>query len=344
MRKSDCDDKIKGRLSKRKESIKVLKIPLTACSPYSKSISKSKSLSNIKSPTNVKSPVQMIFSNTKKIFQEPISLPTKQKLVLAHAQSDFRINTYTEEDIGNEFLNHIKNAKNIEAKFEICQKYFEEIIKNDNKYNKILWKIKATYESRLENAENILTKRLKIEINELQNMLQNEYKEKKLFLKKLEKLSKENFELSKTLEGTQDKYNALVNKIKEISQVDMSKLSKEEMNWKYLINENENLNQINKEMQLNIKKLTAKEKKLVNLLIGLKSEGYPVDKFYEKQLTKSKRSATPQSYSEDTENEALVSDRLKSVKIPECIPRLKLDDIHQDTFSSDSLCSEKFNR
>ena len=105
--------------------------------------------------------------------------------------------------------------------------------------------------------------------------------------------------------------------------------------------ENQGLSRLNKEMQADIKTISSKEKKLVSLLVALKSQGYPVEEIYEKQLAKSMRSITPQGYSEDTDTEALISGRAKIVKKPAIIPKLNLDDVQNDAFSNDSFFSQE---
>ena len=339
MKKSDSDEKSRRKIKKTKENIKNSKGTSIVSSPYIKP--KSRSLSNSKSILNLKSPTQTIFSNTKKLFQDSTPLSAKQKQFFKQTHPEIKLEINADEDIEKRLMQDIKNAKNTEHEFEIYQKYFGELIKLDKKYDRVLLMIKAGYDSRVANAESSLASRLKIEIKELQNIIQKENKEKKLFLRKLEKLSKENVELSRGLDDTESKYNDLIARLNEISKFDLSALPKEEITWKSLVLENQGLSRLNKEMQADIKTISSKEKKLVSLLVALKSQGYPVEEIYEKQLAKSMRSITPQGYSEDTDTEALISGRAKIVKKPAIIPKLNLDDVQNDAFSNDSFFSQE---
>ena len=227
MKKSDSDEKSRRKIKKTKENIKNSKGTSIVSSPYIKP--KSRSLSNSKSILNLKSPTQTIFSNTKKLFQDSTPLSAKQKQFFKQTHPEIKLEINADEDIEKRLMQDIKNAKNTEHEFEIYQKYFGELIKLDKKYDRVLLMIKAGYDSRVANAESSLASRLKIEIKELQNIIQKENKEKKLFLRKLEKLSKENVELSRGLDDTESKYNDLIARLNEISKFDLSALPKEEI-------------------------------------------------------------------------------------------------------------------
>lgn len=129
-------------------------------------------------------------------------------------------------------------------------------------------------------------------------------------------------------------------KIQEIRKFDVESMSKDEITWKTLVFENQRLLKINKEMQNDIKSISAKEKKLVDLIIALKQHGYPVEQVYEKQNSKSKRSYSPQSYADDTDNEALVSSRVKTVAKPAIVPKLNLGGVRPEPSSDNSFSSE----
>ena len=126
--------------------------------------------------------------------------------------------------------------------------------------------------------------------------------------------------------------------LQEISTFNINSIPKDEINWRALLFENKRLTQTNKELQVDLKCIALKEKRLVSLLMALKDQGYPVEEIYEKQIAKPKKTISPQNYVEDTDNEALVSGRVKVVAKPSVIPRLNLEEINSP--DNDSFFSE----
>ena len=221
----------------------------------------------------------------------------------------------------------MRNILNIEHEFEIYQRYFGEIINLDKQFGKILLKIKSGYEAKISYIENSIVLNLKKEIKEIQSLYAKESACKKIFTKKLEKLAQENVELSRTLDETESRYNVLACTLQEISTFNINNIPKDESTWRALIFENSRLSQYNKEMQIDLKNIAFKEKKLISLLMALKDQGCPVEEIYEKQITKQKSFFSPQTHLEDTDNEALVSDRIKIVAKPSIIPMLNLGEL-----------------
>lgn len=335
MKKSGSDPKIRGRPNQ-----KLGNKPGKVASPYSRPTSKPRSSSASKIELKP-GKVQNFESTHKALFQEPDPAPINKKsfLRLAYSQSQFD-STRSEENIEKKLLNDIRNVKTPDQEFEIYQKYFADIIKLDKTFGKVLLKIKSGYDCKIANTENGLVNTLKNEIRGFQSLINKENKEKKLIMKKLEKLAKENVELSRALDETEEKCNVLGKRFHEISRFDVKEISKDEATWKALAYENKALAKRNKEMQVDLKNFVMKEKRLVSLIMVLKEKGYPVEEIYEKQVLKKKKPISPGSYVEDTDNEALVSERLKLVKKPAIIPKLNLDDVQPDIASNDSFCLE----
>ncbi|OMJ93716.1 hypothetical protein SteCoe_3282 [Stentor coeruleus] len=335
MKKLDLDGKNRGRPKNSKDSGKSSKnlVP----SPYSKPVIKPRSASNSKSTTNIKQPSTLLFNSNKNLFQE--STPIDKNPILKASLSEARFDI-SEDDFDKRLLKDLKTIRNPDDEFDMYQKFFTEVIKADKKYGRILAKIKAGYDLKILSSENSIVTKLKNEIKEFQNQLSKEHKDRQLYVKKLEKLAKENVELSRLLDDAEIKYNTLVGRIKDITQYDVGKLPKDEMTWKALNYENQSLVKINKELQVDLKTISTKEKKLVGLLVEMKKQGYPVEQIYEKQISKSKRDISPGSYVEDTDNEDLVSGRAKEVAKPAIIPKLNLGDIQVDGLSNDSYLSD----
>ncbi|OMJ86558.1 hypothetical protein SteCoe_11912 [Stentor coeruleus] len=348
MKKNYLDDNNRGR-SKCTDLGKNIKNAIST--PYSKPFIKPRSVSTTKSTTAVKQVSAIYansslnlssfshnpyFSSSKNFFQSTAPVDKTQLLKSSFYDPKTEISEYDFDQLLE------KDLKDHEDKFKIYQKYFTEFIKSDKKYGIFLSKIKAGYELRMLSCENSLVAKLKNDIKEFQEQVSKEYKDRQLCLKKIEKLSRENVELSKILDEAQVKYNNAIEKIKGITSYDMGKIPKDEMTWKALAFENQSLSKFNRELQRDLKALSAKEKKLSNLFIELKKQGFPVDQVYEKQgfpieqvyenqFTKSKIENSTNNYIEETDNEALVSGRPKEVIKPAFIPKLKLGTIIIDS-------------
>jgi hypothetical protein len=323
---ADSETKPRGRSknsSKQKISIQ---------SPYSKPVLKTRSVSNSKSTNSIKNST-LLTSSSKNLFQDLFSVNFEKKHMGKSSMSDLRIDL-TSEDLYARLSKDLKHAKTIEDEFEVYQRYFIELIKADKKYGKVLLKIKSAYDSRINSSDSNLLLKLKTELKELQGQANKDYRDKQLYTKKIEKLAKENVELSRALDDAEEKYNSMILRLQEITNYDLQKIPKDEITWKALAMENQALCKINKEMQQDLKLISSKEKKLISLLLELKRLGYPVEEIYEQKQAKSKREESPGSYVEDTDNEALVSGRAKVVAKPNCIPNLKLRDLQAEINSS----------
>ncbi|CAG9333236.1 unnamed protein product [Blepharisma stoltei] len=235
-------------------------------------------------------------------------------------------------------------------KFGIYQKIFAEVIERNKSYANILGKIKAAYEEWVSYSlkAGLSTTPLQQEIDEANEKIKQLMEERKVVYRKVEKLAKENAELSRSLDENEIRYTDLQEKLFIISNTNVEGVPKDESTWKYLIAENKNFVEICKQMKAEIKSFRSKEKKLLKLIMAMKKRGYPVEEVYEKDVVK-KRKIEKQSDQEKPENESeeelIVSGPLKPVPKPDFIPNLKLENVQPESFSSsssesDSVCTE----
>lgn len=335
MKKNYLDDNNRGGLRCKDLGNSVKKI---IPSPYSKPFIKQRSVSTTKSVATVKqvftfhenSSINLSsfyhnpYFNSSKSISQPA--PTDKTQMLKH--SFYNHKTENSENDYNQLLE--KDLKDNEDKFGIYQKHFTEFIQADKKNGEFLSKIKAGYEMRILSCENSLVEKLRNDIKDFQEQTSKEYKDRQLCLKKIEKLSRENLELSQILDEAQVKYDSVIGRMQEITLYDMGKIPKDEMTWKALAFENQSLAKFNRELQRDLKALATKEKKLSNLVDELKKKGFPVEKVYEKQISQSKRNDSTNNYSEDTDNEALVSGKPREIVKPSFVPKLKFGGIIND--------------
>jgi chromosome segregation ATPase len=251
--------------------------------------------------------------------------------------------------IEDKLMENLKKNKTKNSKIEPFRQAFNEIIQKDENFGGLLKKIKEGYEEMFKNnqidtSKEVLDK-LNDEISYMKEKLAKNKADKKFLIKKIEKLAKENTELSRNLDDRETRYVDLQDKLIKLSKVDTQEFPKDENSWKYLISENQHLIKLCDEMRKDIKHLSRKEKKLVKLVIALKNRGFPVEEVYQEDVHKEKPKKVltcDEPAIDNSENEDLVSGRPKTVKKPDIIPTLNLNEIEisqessQSSFTSES--------
>jgi hypothetical protein len=251
------------------------------------------------------------------------------------------------EDRISESLKRMKDKQMVSARFEVFRTAFDEIIEQDENFGWLLRKVKEAYEQRIRtecgdvNKDSVV--KLKEELRELREKMLTAKDEKKLLVKKIEKLAKENGELSRHLDDRESRYVDLQDKMMKLTKVDLDEVPKDDNSWKYIVSENQHLLKICEEMRKDIKHLSRKEKKLVKLVVALKNRGFPVEDVYQEDVHKvriKKPLTCDEPVIDDSENEDLISGRPQPVSKPTFIPSLKLDVLEPTPdSSSDSSAS-----
>ena len=252
------------------------------------------------------------------------------------------------EDKLTESLKKIKEKSMPIAKFDAFRLAFSEIIEKEDNFGGLLKRIKDAYEEKIkigmiDNSRELVDK-LKEEINAMKEKNAKNKEDKKYMIKKIEKLAKENAELSRSLDDRESRYVDLQDKLMKLSKIDMEDMPKDDNSWKYLVSENQHLIKVCEEMRKDIKHLSRKEKKLVKLIVALKNRGYPVEDVYQEDVHREKKKkilACDESVVDDSENEDLVSGRPKEVAKPAIIPSLNLEEIEVSPESSVSSYSSE---
>lgn len=122
-------------------------------------------------------------------------------------------------------------AKMPKEVFDVYSKIFDEIIDKDTIFGPLLFKIQHAYEDWLaanKNESKEITKNLKIEISDITKKFQTQTEDKKTMDRKIEKLSKENYELSKSLEEQESRYLDLQEKFYKIASVKTDSFPRDE--------------------------------------------------------------------------------------------------------------------
>ena len=248
----------------------------------------------------------------------------------------------------NERLTEYQNSSdstNSLKKLDIFRSSFDEIIQKDKVFSSILAKIKAMYEGIINKQSNTKKiKEYKEAIKDLSRNLNSQIDANKSQEKKIEKIIKENQELSKSLERSEEICTEIQKKLCFITNFNASEIPKDEMKWKALLLENRNYSEAYSKLKDDIKNYKYKEKKLLQLILALKQRGYPVEEVYDSEVEKKKHKPMPHySGSEDLESnseaENIVSGRPLVKDKPGFIPNLKLAEIEPESVSSSNFSS-----
>ena len=184
-----------------------------------------------------------------------------------------------------------KSQKENGIDFEIFEKYqqcFDDIIKNDRVFGPALNKIKVAYQNwmsskALQSAEN---RKLKSEIFEFSKKLTEEIEENKQLHRKVQKFSRENVEMGRSLEEKDTNFKMLQEYLLKITNMNIDEIPLDIDSWKVLVSENKSYSELCAKLKAKIKRLNQKEKKLMNLFWAMKQKGYPVEKMYDKMENK----------------------------------------------------------
>ena len=111
-----------------------------------------------------------------------------------------------------------------EEKINLHKKLFDEIIEKDKNFGKFLLLIKNSYEDYYETKINKLTSQYQIEITELKGIIHKNNENSAALERSLDKLSKENLDLSKELEHNEKVCERLSKKLSMIASYDVKNI------------------------------------------------------------------------------------------------------------------------
>ena len=136
------------------------------------------------------------------------------------------------EDKLTESLKKIKEKSMPIAKFDAFRLAFSEIIEKEDNFGGLLKRIKDAYEEKIkigmiDNSRELVDK-LKEEINAMKEKNAKNKEDKKYMIKKIEKLAKENAELSRSLDDRESRYVDLQDKLMKLSKIDMEDMPKDD--------------------------------------------------------------------------------------------------------------------
>jgi hypothetical protein len=259
-------------------------------SPYSKKIAKIRSQSTLKEgkfsnpiispPLNPKLPLKQTL-NRSFVTKLQKNEPVKKKVILRESRSidsqTYPIDSKLEE------ISAFQKEKGLS--FEIFYKFqevFDEVIAKDKVFGQVLKKIKSFYEDCFKSLTPTQNLRIKNDLAENRKKLGEAAEEGRRFHRKIQKLSRENAELARSLEEREGNCRTLQEHLLKITNIDVSEVPHDRTSWKVLLAENKTYAEVCENLKKKVRRLKNKEKTLIKLLWTLKEKGVPVEETYEK--------------------------------------------------------------
>ncbi|OMJ67616.1 hypothetical protein SteCoe_35165 [Stentor coeruleus] len=305
---------------------KLPQIKQSSLSPYSKSHAKSYK----KLECCNKKPV---FSYSKKqvINYEPKR--QDKKLYYSHSLASCEGGSIVEVkspicDTVSDMVKIIEGQNNMQKKLEACEEVFEEIIDKDKEFSVVLKVIKKEYENVI-SCQSITLKKQTCELLELENI-------KCELSSELEKMLETNKDLTTQLQNINKKYNEL--SIKCLKNLDKS-LNQSEDDIKKMYKENKNYLEVLKKQSNEMKYYKIKAKKMMELLLALEKNGYPVEKVYNSEIRKIKiieKDAEGSIFLNETKDKVELNEKIMKFDTSYEIPLINTSKIDNCSFISDS--------
>lgn len=235
-----------------------------------------------------------------------------------------------------------------EREVEVYKQAFGDILALNPIGKSLLMKIKVKFESwlcrgpsREEDSKN--------QTAHLQSALFKEMEEKTTLLRKFERISRENVELSRNYGEIQRKCEEFQLKLSQIANIRLDGFPPTEEAWKLVVAELESYKAWKTKMMRQLKASASKEQRLLELIRALKHRGYPVEEVYEADIRP--HSVRKQSTrTQESDEEQLIEGPAKALFRPEEVPSLRLEAVQRNLSSasesevSSATCEESLRK
>lgn len=261
----------------------------------------------------------------------------KKKPILAETKSFERQSFHFNATLDH-LSEHVKEngiSAEIFGKFQEC---FEAVICKDKVFAQALKKIKAGYEEwvKFKSDCNGEALKMRVEIQEFSLKLSQEIEENKRLHRKIQKFSRENAELGRTLEERENNCRTLQEHLLKITNIDINEVPQDKTSWKVLVSENKSYSELCDSLKLKIKTLKTQEKKLMKLFWTLKQKGYPVEEIYENLNASKKKNSSGKKHEELSDCEYINSEPAKARPKPSNVPELPIEKVEPNSFTEES--------
>ena len=173
-------------------------------------------------------------------------------------------------------------------------------------------------------------------LSTLQANFTKETEEKAAYKGKLERLARENVELSQTCEVYQTKCFEYQEKLFDVACVRLDSFPPEEKTWRLVMSELEAYKVWKDSALRELKAAKSRENKLIALIHALKKRGIPVEEIYAKDVRRVKASGRSSRSGSSSEAEPIASGPPLVYVRPERVPVLPLEAIEPESSSDES--------
>lgn len=288
---------------------------------------KSKFPSNLKSKFNLSTS----FMSKAKEMNEIRSRSTK-KLVIYDKKISENDSNSLEFRIEELSRQHKANGISPEL-FERFEDCFEELISKFPGLAGLLSKIKLAYNDWIKCKSFTEISQLKAEILEFRRKYSEEIEENKLLHRKIQKFSRENVELGRSLDEKDSNFRTLQEYLLKVTNISIDSLPQDKMSWKVVVAENKSYADLCDKLKKKLKVMRKKENKLMKLFWLMKQKGYPVEELHEKLGKKQRENSLNVSVTELSDNETINAEPAKFRPKPGNIPFLKMEHVEPNSFT-----------
>ena len=283
---------------------------------------------NRTSTFNKKAPQNAGYEESKSNINKSLTLSPDTSLKIQYCAGEI---------LSSKLNSMLKGLKEIspEEKLKIVQSIFTEVIERDRDYEIILERIKSEFNDFIHIQS--------LELQKSMKAVQESETIKSLMSDEMERLFKENNDISAKYKEIRTRYTELYDKFLKITEVDLDKIDQSPENWNLIIQENKMLNQALEKSSLTITRYKNKEKKMMKLIMAMKDKGYPIEEIYDEIKVEKK----PPNYEcnedlpDDTDAENLVSPKPTNFIRPFAVPPLSMTEVEPNSFSSDDSLDQQ---
>ena len=235
------------------------------------------------------------------------------------------------------------------AHAKVYSRFLTIVIARSTEFKGLLTHLMYGYEQLIDNMQEQFVRevaKLQSEIIGLQTGIIREADERKLLLRKIDKLSRENLEMGQQCDNYDKRFTEFQDKLYDIANVDMEDFPPTENAWRLLNSELDHYRVWRKKWDRELHISQSREKKLSKLVQALKARGFPVEDVYNSEVRTpalSVHSAVRREGDED-ESVRLVEGRPSAVQRPAGVPELDLatvePDITPDSSPEESVVSD----
>jgi len=218
---------------------------------------------------------------------------------------------------------------------QACSQALKALSGLDSAFTLVLDRVRSIYDARMQALSDQMDQS-RSSLSTLQANFTKETEEKAAYKGKLERLARENVELSQTCEVYQTKCFEYQEKLFDVACVRLDSFPPEEKTWRLVMSELEAYKVWKDSALRELKAAKSRENKLIALIHALKKRGIPVEEIYAKDVRRVKASGRSSRSGSSSEAEPIASGPPLVYVRPERVPVLPLEAIEPESSSDES--------